>query len=241
VPLGDGADYDDKVKSIDLPLTKEGAYLVMIRGENLYASGIVLVSPVELEVLEDPAGGRVRVTVRDARTKDFLSKVQVKVIGSDNPQFLSNETDLRGVFVAEGVRGVVTAVARKGTAQYAFYRGTNYVGQPPQPNQAVNAPPAPGQQGQQGQGQPGQAGENAAKPMDQSLDANLKIQNATNSMRQIERLQQRYDQPADKRREPPRVGSVKQGRAPGRESPSERDRNPARREARPPGALRLGG
>src|SRR5205823_2404513 len=38
VPLGDGADYDDKVKSIDLPLTKEGAYLVMIRGENLYAS-----------------------------------------------------------------------------------------------------------------------------------------------------------------------------------------------------------
>src|SRR5262249_23088918 len=49
VALGDGADYDDKAKSIDLPLSKEGAYLVMIRGGNLYASGIVLVSPVELE------------------------------------------------------------------------------------------------------------------------------------------------------------------------------------------------
>ncbi len=43
VALGDGADYDDKSKSIDLPLTKEGAYLTMIRGDNLYASGIVLV------------------------------------------------------------------------------------------------------------------------------------------------------------------------------------------------------
>jgi hypothetical protein len=34
-----------------------------------------------------------------------------------------------------------------------------------------------------------------AKP-DQSLDANLKMQNSANSMRQIERLQQRYVQPA---------------------------------------------
>ena len=76
----------------------------MIRGDNLYASGIVLVSPLELEVLEEPASGRVRVTVRDARTKDLLPKVQVKVIGSDNPQFFSGETDLRGVFVAEGVQ-----------------------------------------------------------------------------------------------------------------------------------------
>ena len=87
----------------------------MIRGDNLYASGIVLVTPLEMEVLEEPAGGRVRVTVRDARTKDFVPKVQVKVIGSDNPQFISGETDLRGVFVAEGLRGLVTAVARKGT------------------------------------------------------------------------------------------------------------------------------
>ena len=32
-----------------------------------------------------------------------MPKVQVKVIGSDNADFLSGETDLRGVFVAEGV------------------------------------------------------------------------------------------------------------------------------------------
>ena len=76
-----------------------------------------------------PAAGRVRITLRDAQTKDLLPKVQVKVIGSDNPQFISGETDLRGVFVAEGVRGMVTAVARKGDLEYAFYRGTTYLGQ----------------------------------------------------------------------------------------------------------------
>ena len=57
----------------------------MIRGENLYASGIVLVSPVELEVLEDSAGGRVRVTVRDARTKDFRFSSFVLGIVSSTP------------------------------------------------------------------------------------------------------------------------------------------------------------
>ena len=45
VKLGDGADYDDKTRTIDLPLAKEGAYLVMVRGDDLYASGIVLVTP----------------------------------------------------------------------------------------------------------------------------------------------------------------------------------------------------
>jgi hypothetical protein len=182
VTLGDGSDYDDKSRTIDLPLTKEGAYLVMIRGDNLYTSGIVLVTPLELEVLEEAASGRVRVTVRDAQTKEFLPKVQVKVIGSGNPQFFSGETDLRGVFVAEGVQGQVTAVVRKETAQYAFYRGTTFVGQPPQPNRA----PA------QGEGQAAQPAANAPPALNQALDANLRFQNQSNSERQIQRLQERY-------------------------------------------------
>jgi len=189
VALGDGADYDEKSKSIDLPLAKEGAYLTMIRGDNLYASGIVLVTPLEMEVLEEPirpgpgvmTGDRVRIMVRDASTKEFLPKVQVKVIGSDTPQFISGETDLRGVFAAEGLRGLVTAVARKGTAQYAFYRGSTYVG-----------PPLA-----QGSGSGGRAANRKPAAQGQALDANLKHQNASNSRRQIERLQQRYAPPAD--------------------------------------------
>src|SRR5579864_8124707 len=181
VKLGDGKDYADKNKPIELPLTKEGAYLVMIRGDNLYASGIVLVSPLELEVLEEAASGRVRVTVRDAHTKDFIPKVQVKVIGSDNPTFLSGETDLRGVYVAEGVRGQVTSVARKDTSQYAFYRGTSYVGAAPVPAEAQK---------------PSDAGVNAQPQGSETLEQNLRSLNFENQSRQIDRLQQRYNAPA---------------------------------------------
>ncbi|WP_422927196.1 MG2 domain-containing protein [Singulisphaera sp. PoT] len=181
ITLGKGEDYEDKLKSIDLPLEKEGAYLVMIRGDDLYASGIVLSSPLELEVMEEAEAGRVRVTVRDARTKDPMPKVQVKVIGTDNPGFLSGQTDLRGVYVAEGVQGEVTAVARKNTAQYAFYRGKTRVGAVPLPEA-----PAPGG--------PGGAAPNAAPNQSLELDQNVKIQNSTNQLRQIERLQNRYNQ-----------------------------------------------
>ena len=186
VALGDGADYDDKSKSIDLPLAKEGAYLTMIRGDNLYSSGIVLVTPLEMEVLEEAAVGRARIVVRDAHTKEFLSKVQIKVIGSDTPQFVSGETDLRGVFIAEGLRGLVTAVARKGTAQYAFHRGQTYLGKQTVTGAALGT-----------ETRAGDGGQNPA-PQEQALDANLKMQNISNSVQQIERLQQRYSAPADK-------------------------------------------
>ena len=179
--LGTGEDFRDMTRAIDLPLTKEGAYLVMIRGDSLYASGIVLVTPLELEVLEEPESGRVRVTVRDARTKDFVPKVRVEVIGSENAGFLSGETDLRGVFVAEGVRGQVAAVARQGTSRYAFYRGTTRVGAPPVP------PPAPPRTRTRRRPRA-----RPARP--QSLDQNLKSLNLENQMRQIDRLQQRYEQ-----------------------------------------------
>jgi hypothetical protein len=180
IKLGAGEDFEDKLKSIDLPLPKEGAYLVMARGDNLYASGIVLVTPLELEVLEEADASRVRVTVRDARTKDFVPKVQVKVIGSEQANFLSGETDLRGVYVAEGVQGEVAAVARRGTAQYAFYRGTTHVGAPPAPNAA----PADANQ----------SAPQAGKPQtSETLEQNLRIQNYSNQIRQIERLQNRYN------------------------------------------------
>jgi TolA-binding protein len=177
VKLGDGLDFDDKSRQIELPLKKEGAYLAMIRGENLYASGIVLVSPLELEVLEEPESGRVRVTARDAQTKAPASGVLVKVIGTDNASFLSGSTDLRGVFVAEGVRGQVTAVARRDPAQYAFYRGKTYVGRTPEPSK-------PGMMGNRPMIQPADA------PAD--LGKNLKQMNSESQIRQIERLENRY-------------------------------------------------
>ena len=131
-------------------------------------------------MLEEPEAGRVRVTVRDARTKAFVPKVQVKVIGGQNESFSSGETDLRGVYVAEGLQGAVTAVARRGTAQYAFYRGTAQV----EPRRSPRPPgPMPTPRPPRAEARPSQ-----------SLDENLKMLNNSNQIRQIERLQNRYNQ-----------------------------------------------
>ena len=164
VALGDGADYDDKSKSIDLPLTKEGAYLTMIRGDNLYASGIVLVTPLEMEVLEEPGAGRPRLpdasaspsatpaprnSAQGAGQGDRQRRPPVH-LGRDGPSGR----------VRRGGSGLVTAVARKGTASMPStggpitsgtaaepFRGSGLGGgagrQPPSPASRPNSPSTP--------------------------------------------------------------------------------------------------
>ncbi|GAA4459983.1 tetratricopeptide repeat protein [Novipirellula rosea] len=123
VELGDGRDFRDREKTLELPLSDEGAYLIVCRGENLYASGLVLVSPLELVVQEDATSGRVRVSVKDTTSDQFLNKVHVKVIGSVNDQFVSDDTDLRGLMIADDIKGTSTVIAAHQNNQYAFYRG----------------------------------------------------------------------------------------------------------------------
>lgn len=142
VKLGDGKDYKDKEHELNLPLKDEGAYLIVCQGENLYTSGLVLVSPLKLEVQEDAVSGRVRVTVKDVVADKYASSVHVKVIGSLNPQFVSGSTDLRGVFVADGILGTSTVIARVGQNRYAFHRGKIPLGNIPQPNASEQAPSA---------------------------------------------------------------------------------------------------
>jgi hypothetical protein len=126
------------------------------------------------------------VTIRDARTKDPIPKVEVKVIGSADAQFVSGATDLRGVFLAEGPAGVITVLARREPGQYAFYRGSrNVIG-----NANLGGMGGSGGGHARGTAKPAQQGE-------QSLDANLKMQNSANTLRQVERLQQRYAPPAN--------------------------------------------
>ena len=122
IALGDGKDYRDRTRKLPLPLKEEGAYLVVCRGDNLYASGMALVTPLAVEVQADAASGRVRATVKDRTADKHLPNVHVKVIGSGNEDFVSGETDLRGVFVADGIRGGATVIAQAGPSRYAFYR-----------------------------------------------------------------------------------------------------------------------
>ena len=133
VKLGDGQDFADREKQLDLPLKQEGAYLIVARGENIYASGLVLVSPLELLIQEDQTSGRVRVSVKDSSDDSFVSDVEVKVIGSANDEFQSGKTDLRGLFIADDVQGTCTAIAVRGANQYAFYRGSKSLGKTSEP------------------------------------------------------------------------------------------------------------
>jgi hypothetical protein len=132
--LGDGKDYRDREQVATLPIKDEGAYLVICRGDNLFTSGMILVTPLKLEIQETPSAGALRVNVRDTANEGYRANVHVKAIGSSDNEFQSGDTDLRGIFVAEGLNGTATVIARQ-DGRYAFYRGTAVLGTTPQPNQ----------------------------------------------------------------------------------------------------------
>ena len=126
--LGDGRDYKDQEKVVKLDLKEEGAYLVIGRGDDLFGSGMVLITPLKIEVQEDEVSGRVRANVIDAVEGGYRSNVHVKAIGSAQNAFRSGETDLRGIFAADGLHGKPTVIAREGDTRYAFYRGEKWLG-----------------------------------------------------------------------------------------------------------------
>jgi uncharacterized protein YfaS (alpha-2-macroglobulin family)/TolA-binding protein len=134
VTFGDGKDYIDKEKEIDLTALKDdktykdGAYLVICRGDDLFTSELVLVTPIDLDIQEDAVSGRVRVNVRDVVKGGYKESVHVKAIGSAQSGFMSGKTDLRGLYIADGINGIATVIAREGKDTYAFYRGKNWLG-----------------------------------------------------------------------------------------------------------------
>ena len=144
IALGDGKDYVEKERSIALALKDEAAYLVICRGDDLFTSGMVLITPLKIEVQEDGASGRVRANVLDTAKGGYRPEVHVKAIGSADSEFRAGETDLRGLFVADNLRGKATVIAREGDSRYAFFRGSAWLGAPE--NTPVPAPAAPGQQ-----------------------------------------------------------------------------------------------
>lgn len=179
--LGDGKDYRDRTHRLELPLKQEGAYLVVCRGANLHASGLVLLSPLELEIQEETASGRVRVTLRDAAAGHYAANVHVKVIGSRNDDFVSGQSDLRGIFVADGIRGRSMVIAQASGGRYAFHRGESELGPPPLPaaepaDDAAAAPAAAGQD---------------------ALLENLKDVNTDIQMQQQKQLQDVYESPME--------------------------------------------
>jgi hypothetical protein len=134
ITLGDGKDYIDKEKEIDLTMLKEdkkyqdGAYLVICRGDDLFTSGLVLVTPLDVEVQEDTVSGRVRINVRDVVKNEYREGIHVKAIGSAQKEFKSGKTDLRGLVIVDNINGIATIIARENKDTYAFYRGKQWLG-----------------------------------------------------------------------------------------------------------------
>jgi hypothetical protein len=184
--LGDGRDYRDRTHKLPLPLKEEGAYLVVCRGDDLHASGLVLVTPLGVEAQEDTASGRVRITVKDLAAGRYLNDVHVKVIGSRNADFVSGSTDLRGVFIADGIKGTSTAIAQLQASRYAFFRGTT---------ELVPEVPVAAAQSAQQQAQDAVRANAPPKPnaqLDQQLLEGLQQMNSSLQVKQVENLKQLY-------------------------------------------------
>ncbi|MEI6606572.1 MAG: hypothetical protein WCP35_14780 [Verrucomicrobiota bacterium] len=138
--LGEGTDYVVKQKQLHLPVKEEGAYLAIVRGDNLFTSGLVLISPLKLEVKENPEGS-VRATVTDAASGKALADAEVKALGSSSQEVHSGTTDPRGVFEVGSIQGTSTVIVRQGDSRYAFHRGTLALGSrnPPPPSHSVGS------------------------------------------------------------------------------------------------------
>ncbi len=192
VKLGNGKDYRDRTQKLALPLKDEGAYLVVCRGDDLHASGLVLVTPLTVEIQEDAVSGRVRTTVKDVKADRYVHNVQVKVIGSGNDDFVAGDTDLRGVFVADGIHGRSTVIARAEPSRYAFFRGQTDLA-PPVPA-AAPAPKAP----VAGTAAAPYAAAPAQQPMSQEkqLLEGLEQQNKSFQGQQMENLKRIYENKA---------------------------------------------
>ncbi len=71
-----------------------------------------------------------------------MANADVKVIGTRNDDFVSGQTDLRGIFVADGIQGRSMVIAQAADGGYAFFRGETELGPPPAPATPAAAQPA---------------------------------------------------------------------------------------------------
>lgn len=118
------APWTEHKADVALPLKDEGAYLVIARGDDLFTSGLVLISALKLDVREDAAGGSVRVNVLNAADGKYVADAEVKAIASGSTEIQSGQTDPRGIYEATGLNGLATVIVRQGENRFAFHRGT---------------------------------------------------------------------------------------------------------------------
>ncbi len=139
VDVSKAAAWTDHKVDVDLPMKEEGAYLVIARGDDLFTSGLVLITALRLDVRENAATGSVRVNVLNAADGAYVADAEVKAIASDSAEIQSGQTDPRGIFEASGLKGMATVIVRLGENRFAFHRGAVALNSPP-PTSSVTLP-----------------------------------------------------------------------------------------------------
>jgi hypothetical protein len=120
-PLGTAKDYVAKEKTVDLPIKEEGAYLAIVRGDDLFSSGLILISPLKLEIRE-PGASSVRVNVTNASSGLPISDAEIIAMGGNQEQ-RSSTTDPRGMAELVGLSGIPSVLVKHGENHYALVRG----------------------------------------------------------------------------------------------------------------------
>ena len=180
VQLGDGKDYTDRDRQLVLPLDKEGAYLVVGRGDDLYTSGLVLITPLAIEVQEDAVAGQVRTTVKNRADDRYLPNVHVKAIGSRNDEFVSGKPICEESLWPTAIRGHSTVIAQAETSHYAFFRGmTDLVPETKDSDADDSLVPE------------------ASESLQRQLLKGLQMRNTINQKKQVEQLDQLWEAPAE--------------------------------------------
>ena len=175
IDLGSGRDYKDAIRKVPLDVKEPGAYLCVVRGGDVIATGMVLKSDLRIEAQEQFAEGRMRVNVR--RGDAYVHGAHVKMVGSGDGRFRSGDSDLRGVFAGDGLVGTATVLVAQGE-NYAFYRGSGV-------HQATRIrEPQRQQESELGEGRVEQGQAAGLLPLFDALDNNLNL-NASNRGSQV--------------------------------------------------------
>ncbi len=119
VDLKNPSPYIDHEQEVPLKLEKNGAYLLLAQAGNLKNAGLLLKSDLKLKVQQLPKQNRVRLNVK--RKGLPIPGARIKIVRAESDEVLSGKTDLRGVFVGEGLQGGMSALVES-KGQYAFYQ-----------------------------------------------------------------------------------------------------------------------
>lgn len=120
--LADKYPYLSAIREIPIPVSKKGAYLVVLKANGVESSGMIIKSDVMFDVMEISAGGTARVCVRYRKSGRVIPGAVVKFIGSSDSSFQSAKTDLRGMAEVSGLHGLSTIVGEH-EGHYCFHRG----------------------------------------------------------------------------------------------------------------------